>query len=101
MAAVQLGVNLDGGTLADGLRILARLAEEIGAAFADAATDLELLDDDERYSHVEVETVALPAVSPDCAAGKCPACTGDAWDTGKDRLTDCQHDCHHQGAGLG
>ena len=92
---------LDPGRLAHVLRILGRAAEEIGGILADASTDLELLDDEETYSHVEVETVALPAVSPDCAAGKCPACTGDAWDTGKDRLIDCQHDCHHQGAGHG
>lgn len=33
-------------------------------------------------------------VSPDCAAGKCSACTGDAWDVERDAVVPCQHDCH-------
>lgn len=32
--------------------------------------------------------------SPDCAAGKCHACSGDAWHVALDALTDCEHPCH-------
>jgi hypothetical protein len=34
------------------------------------------------------------AVSPDCRAGKCKACSGDAWDEAADVLTTCRCDCH-------
>jgi len=33
-------------------------------------------------------------ISPDCTAGKCGACSGDAWDFAKDHRVDCEHDCH-------
>ena len=33
-------------------------------------------------------------VSPDCRAGKCGACTGDAFDLLLDALTECEHTCH-------
>lgn len=33
-------------------------------------------------------------VSPDCAAGKCGACIGTAWDFDADKLTGCTHECH-------
>jgi hypothetical protein len=95
-----VSVDVDFSAIADCLRIFSRLAEEISCALGDAATDLELLvpDDDVDTPRV-VETV--PPTSPDCAAGKCPACTGDAWDVGVDRLTDCRHHCHDKGAGDG
>lgn len=35
-------------------------------------------------------------LSPDCAAGKCSACTGDAWDNRGDRLDTCDHHCHQR-----
>jgi len=34
------------------------------------------------------------AVSPDCRAGKCKACSGDAWDEAADALTTCRCGCH-------
>ena len=38
---------------------------------------------------------ALPGpVSPDCRAGKCSACTGDAWSDKLDAHADCEHPCH-------
>lgn len=37
---------------------------------------------------------ALTALSPDCRAGKCTACTGDAWSDRLDAHTDCEHPCH-------
>ena len=37
---------------------------------------------------------ALAALSPDCKAGKCTACTGDAWSDRLDAHTDCEHPCH-------
>ena len=37
---------------------------------------------------------ALAALSPDCRAGKCTACTGDAWSDRLDAHTDCEHPCH-------
>lgn len=38
--------------------------------------------------------VAPSATSPDCRAGKCRACSGDAWDDERDVLVPCSHDCH-------
>lgn len=42
----------------------------------------------------ELLAVAPPATSPDCRAGKCRACSGDAWDDERDVLVPCSHDCH-------
>lgn len=45
-------------------------------------------------------THAAPAIraprtlSPDCKAGKCTACNGDAWSDRLDAHTDCEHECH-------
>lgn len=35
-----------------------------------------------------------PPVSPDCSAGKCGACVGDAWDHAADVPAPCEHACH-------
>lgn len=32
--------------------------------------------------------------SPDCRAGKCHVCSGDAWDFDRDAPTACEHRCH-------
>ena len=47
--AIDVPVSLDLHQLAQGLRVLARIAEEISCALTDGATDLELLvpDDEE------------------------------------------------------
>lgn len=37
---------------------------------------------------------AGPPVSPDCRAGKCTACVGEAWDEDADEVTECEHACH-------
>jgi len=48
------------------------------------------------YAELRPDAVAEHAVpkSPDCAAGKCGACTGDAWDVATDQMVPCGHDCH-------
>lgn len=35
-----------------------------------------------------------PHLSPDCAQGKCKACTGEAWDLDLDAAVSCEHWCH-------
>lgn len=37
-------------------------------------------------------------LSPDCAAGKCRACTGEAWNHDNDYLTYCGCRCHEGGS---
>lgn len=32
-------------------------------------------------------------VCPECAAGKCRNCDGDAWCSKRDAITECEHDC--------
>lgn len=48
---------------------------------------------DELRAAAERTARPLP-ISPDCRAGKCSACSFDAWDAERDCLTDCGHDCH-------
>lgn len=74
-------------------RTVARL-RHLGAAAEDAAVEgdlarLEALVIDRRPELTEPGTV-----SPDCKAGKCSACTGDAWSDRLDARTDCEHPCH-------
>ena len=49
--------------------------------------------DDVRRAGERTAPHPLP-ISPDCQAGKCSACSFDAWDYLRDVLTDCGHDCH-------
>jgi hypothetical protein len=44
--------------------------------------------------HAAAEPEQPSPLSPDCKAGKCSACVGDAWDTAKDAPANCRCDCH-------
>lgn len=41
-----------------------------------------------------IERLEADLTSPDCKAGKCSACTGDAWSDKLDAVTECEHPCH-------
>lgn len=73
-------------------RTVARL-RHLGAATEDAAVEGDLA----RLEALVVDrrpTLEPGPTSPDCKAGKCSACTGDAWSDKLDAVTECEHPCH-------
>jgi len=36
----------------------------------------------------------MSTINPDCAVGKCVACSGTAFDYDLDEVVDCTHECH-------
>lgn len=63
---------------------LAELTTELGAAIAASDAARTVAD----------AAPPLATLSPDCRAGKCTACNGDAWSDRLDAHTDCEHPCH-------
>jgi hypothetical protein len=71
---------------------LAAAVRSMLTAAADPANDLML--PPQTPATVDPKPAPGPLLSPDCAAGKCSACVGDAWDPVRDLLTSCEHMCH-------
>jgi hypothetical protein len=118
-AALERELAHDRARIADLERTVARL-RHLGATAEDAAVEsdlarLEALVVDRRptlepgepdaYAHLDplrnavrntIDRLEAELTSPDCKAGKCSACTGDAWSDRLDAHADCEHPCHRR-----